>query len=111
MASTTTVMQQLLQDFVANLSMKFEEMHQQLVNLNTHLHDIEKARNYGAAINSVQAKMGREAAIEDLAIEMKSFMISAGKSYLESKMEEPPSSNTPQIIGEVANSLLPAPEI
>jgi hypothetical protein len=37
-------------------------------------------------------------------------MIAAGRSFLQSKMEEPQSSDTPQIIGKVADSLLPAPE-
>jgi hypothetical protein len=38
-------------------------------------------------------------------------MIAAGKSYLQSKLEEPNSSNTPQIMNEVTNTLFPATEI
>jgi hypothetical protein len=85
-------------------------MHQQLVNLNTRLHDIEQARIHGEVIASVQARLDREAAIDDLATETKNVMIAAGRSSLQSKMEEPQSFDTPQIIGKVADSLLPAPE-
>ena len=66
MASTTVILQQLLQDFADNLHKNFDEMHQQLVNLNTRLHDIEQACIQGEAITSVQARLDREAAIDDL---------------------------------------------
>jgi len=50
MASTTVLVQQLLQDFADNLRKNFDEMHQQLVNLNTCLHDIEQACIHGHTI-------------------------------------------------------------
>jgi len=50
-----------------------------------------------------------EAAIDDLAVETKRVMIAAGKSYLERKMDTPQSSNTPEIILAVSDSLLSAP--
>jgi hypothetical protein len=50
-----------------------------------------------------------EAAINNLEAETKRVMIATGKSYLKKKMEEPHSSNTPQIIMEMLNSLFTAP--
>jgi hypothetical protein len=65
-------------------------MHRQLVNLDNHLHAIEQARTHGnAAITNVQARLDREAAIDDLAAETKPVMIAVGKSYLKRKMDEP----------------------
>ena len=55
----------------------------------------------------VQAKLDIEAAIDKLTAETKRVMIAAGRSYLQSKIEEPNSCNTPQIANEVANTLFP----
>ena len=90
MDSTTTTMKQLLDNLAADLRKNFGEMHRQLVNLDNRLHAIEQARIQGnTAITSVQARLDREAAIDDLAAETKCVMITAGKSYLKRKMDEP----------------------
>jgi hypothetical protein len=110
MAATTTMMQQLLQEFAENLGNTFDGIHQQLVNLNTRLQDLEEGRIRGEAIASVQASLDREVAIDDLTTETKNVMIAAGKSFLNSKLEEPQSSNTTKIITTVRDTLLPTPE-
>ena len=54
------------------------------------LHAIEQAGIHGdAAITGVQARLDREAAIDDLGTETKSVMIAASKSYLQCKMDAP----------------------
>lgn len=104
---STTTMQQLLDNLAADLSKNFGEMRHQLVNLDKRLHAIERARIHGdAAITSVQAKLDREAAINDLAAETKRVMIATGKSYLKCKLDEPQSSSAPEIILAVSDTLL-----
>ena len=85
-------------------------MHRQLVNLDNRLHAIECTCTHGdAAITGVQARLDREAAIDDLASETNRVMITASKSYLQRKMDAPQSSNTPEIILAVSDNLLLAP--
>jgi hypothetical protein len=110
MAATTTMMQQLLQEFAENLGNTFDGIHQQLVNLNTRLQDLEQGRIHGEAVASVQASLDREVAIDDLTTKTKNIMIAAGRSFLNSKLEEPQSSNTTKIITTVIDTLLPTPE-
>lgn len=62
-----------------------------------------------ATITGVQARLDREATIDNLKAETKRVMINAGKSYLKCKMDGPQSSNTPEIILEVSDNLLKAP--
>jgi TolA-binding protein len=109
MAATTTMMQQLLQEFAENLGNTFDGIHQQLVNLNTRLHDLEQGRIRGEAVASIHTSLDREAAIDDLTTETKNVMVAAGRSFLKSKLEEPQSSTATQVINEVADNLLPAP--
>jgi hypothetical protein len=101
MAATTTMMQQLLQEFAENLGNTFDGIHQQLVNLNTRLQDLEQGRIHGEAVASVQASLDREVAIDDLTTKTKNIMIAAGRSFLNNKLEEPQSSNTTKIITTV----------
>jgi hypothetical protein len=102
-------MQQLIENLAVDLRKNFREMHRQLVNLDKRLHAIEHARIHGdAAITGVQARLDREATIDDLAAETKRVMIAAGKSYLKRKMDEPQSSSAPEIILAVSDSLLSA---
>ena len=90
MDSTTSTMQQLIQNLANDLPKNFEEMHRQLVNLDKCLLTIEQARTHGdAAITGVQARLDPEAAIDNLAAKTKRVMITAGKSYLKPKMDEP----------------------
>ena len=82
MDSTTTTMQQLLDNLAADLRKNFGEMRCQLVNLDKRLHAIEHACIHDdATITGVQARIDREAAIDDLATKTKRVMIIAGKSY------------------------------
>ena len=90
MDSATPTMQQLIENLAVDLHKNFREMHRQLVNLDNRLHAIEQARIQGnTAITSVQSRLDREAANDDLAAETKCVMITAGKSYLKRKMDEP----------------------
>ena len=83
MDSTTSTMQQLIQNLVVDLCKNFEQMHRQLINLDNCLHVIEQAHIHShTAITSVQVRLDREAAIDDLAAETKCVMIAADKSYL-----------------------------
>jgi hypothetical protein len=53
-STTTTTMQQLIENLTADLRNNFKEMHRQLVNLNKCLHDIEHAHIHGdAAITGI----------------------------------------------------------
>jgi hypothetical protein len=110
MAATTTMMQQLLQEFAENLGNTFDGIHQQLVNLNTRLQDLEEGRIRGEAVASVQASLDREVAIDNLTTETKNVMIAAGRSFLNCKLEEHQSSNTTKIITTVIDTLLPTLE-
>ena len=49
MDSTTSTMQQLIQNLVVDLCKNFEQMHRQLINLDKSLHAIEQARIQGDA--------------------------------------------------------------
>ena len=110
MASTTTNMQQLIQNLANDLCKNFEEMHCQLVHLGMCLHAIEQAGIHGnTAITGIQARLDQEAAIDNLVAETKKVMIAAGKSYPKHKKDEPQSSNAPKIIFEVSNILFTAP--
>jgi len=64
-------------------------MHQKLINLNTRLHTIEQAcAHRDAVITSVQARLDLKDAINKLEAETKHIMITVGKSFLKTKMEE-----------------------
>jgi phosphomannomutase len=77
-------------------------MHQKLINLNMCLHTIEQANAHGdAIITSVQARLDLKDAINKLEAETKHIMITTGKSFLNTKMEEQHSSSTPEIVIEV----------
>ena len=107
MDSTTTTMKQLLDNLAADLRKNFGEMHRQVVNLDRHLHAMERASIHdAAAITGVQARLDREATIDDLTAETKRVMIDAGKSYLKRKLDEPQSSSAPEIILAVSDTLL-----
>ena len=107
MYSTTSTMQQLIENLAADLCKNFGEMHRQLINLDKRLHAIEQARTHGdVAITGVQDRLDREAAINDLTAETKRVMIVVGKSYLKHKMGEPQSSSAPEIIPPVSATLL-----
>ena len=94
MDSTASTMQQLIENLAADLRKNFREMNHQLVHLNKRLHAIERACIHGdTAITDVQARLDREAAIDDLATETKRIMITISKSHLQCKMDEPQSSN------------------
>ena len=83
MDSANPTMQQLIENFAADLRKNFGEMHRQLINLDNCLHVIEQAHIHShTAITSVQVRLDREAAIDDLAAETKCVMIAADKSYL-----------------------------
>lgn len=108
MESTAPTMQQLIENLTADLRMNFGEMHRQLVNLDNRLHAIERARDHGdVAITGVQARLDKEAAIDDLAVETKRVMFATSKAYLKRKMDEPRSSSAPKILLAVSDTLLP----
>jgi hypothetical protein len=50
MAFNTATMKELLLEFSSSLCAKLDEMHQQVVNLNTRIHDIEQAQIQGGRI-------------------------------------------------------------
>jgi hypothetical protein len=62
-----------------------------------------------AAITTVQARLDQVVAIDDLVAETKQVMIAADKSLLNTKMEDPHSSGTLEIVREVSNSLFVTP--
>ncbi|CAD6334259.1 unnamed protein product [Miscanthus lutarioriparius] len=77
---------------------------------NTWLHTTEQASGHGdAVVTNIQTRLDKNDAINSLEAETKQVMITAGKSFLNNKMEEPLSSNTPEITIEVSNTLFAAP--
>jgi len=53
--------------------------------------------------------LNRKNAITSLEAETKHVMLDVGKSFLNNKMEEPHSSNTPEIVMEVSNNVFTSP--
>jgi hypothetical protein len=58
-------------------------MHQQVIDLNTRIHDIEQAQIQGGHIMDEHARLNHEAAMEELTAETRRVMIAAGRSYLQ----------------------------
>ena len=85
-------------------------MHQQFIKLDSRLHTIEQARGHGdAIITDIQTRLDRKDIVDNLQAETKCVMISAVKSFFNSKMEENNSSSTPTIINEVSNNMFATP--
>lgn len=105
-ATTTSNMQQLFEVFANDLHKNFDEVHQQLINMNTHLHATEQAHARGEpTLPAQKARLERKDAINNLEAEATRVMITAGRALLNNKMEEAHSSSTPKIVKEVSNKL------
>jgi hypothetical protein len=82
---------------------------------NTWLHTIEQASSHGdVVVTNIQTRLDKKDTMNSLKADTKQVMITASKSFLNNKMEEPLSSNTPEIVIEVSNTLFaasPAPQL
>jgi hypothetical protein len=82
MVFNTATMKELFQEFSTSLCAKLDEIHQQVIGLNTRIHDIEQAQIQGGHIMDEHARLNHEAAMEELVVETRCIMIATGRSYL-----------------------------
>lgn len=103
---TTTDLQQLVEAFINNLNKRFDEVEEYLNRINSRLTAIEQAcikEDTNAA--TIMADLEHASAIKKLKAETKCTMGTVGRALLKTKMEDPHSSSTLEIMQEVTNNL------
>jgi hypothetical protein len=73
---------ELFQEFSTNLCAKLDEMHQQVIDLNTRIHDIEQAQIQGGHIMDEHTRLNHESSMEELTAKTRCVMIVTDRSYL-----------------------------